>query len=257
MNDLAVVPVKAFQDNYLWLMVKGQFAAVVDPGDAAPVLAYLRQHGLGLCAILVTHHHHDHIDGIAELLDHHDVPVYSPANDTLGFPYFSVMEGDTIHLPQLDLKLTVIDVPGHTAIHVAYYGGNCLFCGDTLFGCGCGRIFPDGNCKSLHASLAKLAQLPDETQVYCAHEYTLDNIHFALSIDPGNEALRARQATDQAQIAQGQPTIPFTMALEKATNPFLRCHATAVLTAAQKAFPMLEESETATFCAIRTLRNNA
>ncbi len=255
MTDSLIVPVRAFRDNYLWLIIKDQSAAVVDPGDAEPVLAYLRQHGLSLTSMLITHHHHDHIGGVAELLTRYDVPVYSPPGRMLDFPYQPVADGDRIQLAALDLSLTVIGVPGHTANHVAYYGGNSLFCGDTLFGCGCGRVF-DGSCEALYASLAKLAQLPDATRVYCAHEYTLDNLRFALSIDPDNAALRARQIADRERIAGGSPTVPSTIALEKATNPFLRCSTASIQAAAKQAFPDLEESETSIFCAIRQLKNS-
>lgn len=256
MKELVIVPVRAFSDNYIWLLIRGQYAVAVDPGDAEPVLAYLQQHALKLAAILVTHHHHDHIDGISMLLQHHDVPVYSPApKDALDFPYHPVKDGDLIDIPLLDTQLNVIDVPGHTAIHVAYYGVNSLFCGDTLFGCGCGRIF-DGSCESLHASLLKLAQLPESTKVFCTHEYTLSNIRFALGLDPENAALIKRQTTDQQLIEQGNPTLPSTIAMEKATNPFLRCHHPEIRSAALKAFPDMEETETNIFCAIRKLRNS-
>jgi hydroxyacylglutathione hydrolase len=143
----------------------------------------------------------------------------------------------------------VLDVPGHTAIHVAYYGGNSLFCGDTLFGCGCGRIF-DGSCEQLYHSLQKLAQLPDHTQVYCGHEYTLDNIRFALSVDPHNQALLERQISSQELIAQQLPTLPSAMGLEKATNPFLRCHTPAVRSATHMA------QDVAVFCALREMKNH-
>lgn len=255
MTDSIIVPVRAFRDNYLWLIIKDQSAAVVDPGDAEPVLAYLRQHGLNLVSILITHHHHDHIGGVAELLNQYDAPVYSPPGQILDFPYQPVTDGDHIHLAALGLSLTIIGVPGHTANHVAYYGGNSLFCGDTLFGCGCGRIF-DGSCEALHTSLNRLAQLPDSTQVYCAHEYTLDNINFALSLDPNNPALHERQIADQERIAQHRPTLPSTIALEKATNPFLRCHTVPIQVAAQHGFPHLDITDTKVFCAIRQLKNN-
>lgn len=256
MTDALIVPVRAFRDNYLWLIVKDQSAAVVDPGDAEPILAYLQQHGLTLTAVLLTHHHHDHVGGVTDLLHQHNVPVYSPHGQGLDFPYQPVTDGASIHLAALDMTLTVIGVPGHTANHVAYYGGNSLFCGDTLFGCGCGRIF-DGSCEALHESLQKLARLPEDTQVYCAHEYTLSNIRFALDIDPSNAALQARQLADQQRLAQGVPTLPSTIALEKATNPFLRCHTAPVRAAAQQAFPHLDITDTSTFCAIRQLKNNA
>ncbi len=172
---------------------------MVDPGDAAPVLDYLHQHGLKLLAILITHHHNDHIGGVDDLLQATNVPVYAPRNEIFSFPHQPVGEGDRIELAELDTSLTVLDVPGHTAGHVAYYGGNCLFCGDTLFGCGCGRIF-DGSARQLHLSLQKLAALPDSTLVYPAHEYTLGNIRFARMIDPDNIDLMKREEADQATL---------------------------------------------------------
>lgn len=206
-------------------MVQGHQAVAVDPGDAAPVLAYLQQHNLTLSAILVTHHHSDHIGGVNVLLGQFNCPVYAPHNPVFDFPYQTVVEADEITLFGTTFK--VLNVPGHTAIHVAYYGGNSLFCGDTLFGCGCGRIF-DGSAEQLYVSLQKIAQLPDDTLVYCAHEYTLNNIRFALSVDPDNTALQARQQTDQKLRDQGLPTLPSTLKLEKATNPFLRCDTAAL-----------------------------
>lgn len=231
----------------------GRNAAVVDPGDAVPVLAYLQQHDLSLRAILATHHHNDHIGGINALLQHSSVPVYAPKpaphNPVFDFAYSAVKDHDEISLPTLETTLRVLDVPGHTAVHVAYYGGNSIFCGDTLFGCGCGRIF-DGSCEQLYHSLQKLAQLPDHTQVYCGHEYTLDNIRFALSVDPHNQALLERQTTCQELIAQHQPTLPSAMGLEKETNPFLRCHTPALRSATHM------DQDVAVFCALREMKNH-
>jgi hydroxyacylglutathione hydrolase len=251
---MKIVPVRAFQDNYIWLLAHGRHAVVVDPGDAGPVIAYLQQNGLLLCGILVTHHHHDHIGGVATLLEHSNVPVYAPRNEIFSFPYLPVGEGDKIRLNELEILLDVLDVPGHTAIHAAYYGVNSLFCGDTLFGCGCGRIF-DGSCQQLYHSLQKLAALPDETSIYCAHEYTLANLRFARMIDPVNPALITRERADHALIAQGQPTLPSSLALEKATNPFLRCDSAAIRTAAQQINPDAADSAEITFCTIRELKN--
>ena len=221
MHMLQIIPIPAFDDNYLWLLVHGHHAAVVDPGDAEPVLQYLEQHQLTLRAILCTHHHGDHVGGNRKLLKRFSVPVYGPAHETIPGLTHPVSEGDRVQLPELDLELRVLDVPGHTKGHVAYYGAESLFCGDALFACGCGRIF-EGTPQQMHQSLNKLAQLPDATRVYCAHEYTLDNIRFAKVAEPHNAALLEREAHDKATRALHQPTVPSLLSLEKATNPFLR-----------------------------------
>jgi hydroxyacylglutathione hydrolase len=250
-----IVPVRAFRDNYIWLLIRGRHAAAVDPGDAAPVRAYLQQHNLTLCSILVTHHHDDHIGGVETLLGFHDIPVYAPRNEQFSFTHQPVTDSDIINLPELETSLGVLDVSGHTGGHVAYYGGNSLFCGDTLFGCGCGRVF-DSSCRQLHRSLQKLARLPDETLVYCGHEYTLANLLFARMMDPENRQLIEREQADTALIAQGLPTLPSTLALEKATNPFLRCHTSAIQFAARQVNPNSIGDEEATFCAIREIKNS-
>jgi hydroxyacylglutathione hydrolase len=222
--ELAVTPLSAFNDNYLWLLTRGRDAAVVDPGDADPVRRELDERGLRLTAILVTHHHRDHVGGVAALKKLTGAKVYGPANEAIEGVDQSVQGGDGIVV--LDTRFSVIDVPGHTAGHIAYYAGHeappLLFCGDTLFACGCGRLF-EGTPAQMLASLDALAALPAATRVYCAHEYTLANIGFALTVEPGNEALRARAARDQATRARGHPTLPSTIGLELATNPFLRC----------------------------------
>ena len=220
-RDLRVIAVPAFNDNYLWLVHDGVHAAVVDPGDAAPILAALAAHGLTLTAILLTHHHADHIAGVPALLAHAAVPVFGPRGEAIATVSEPLGEGERIAVPGLDLQLSVLDVPGHTAGHIAYVGAGRLFCGDTLFGAGCGRLF-EGTPAQMAASLAKLAELPDDTQVYCAHEYTLANLRFAAAAEPGNPAIAARGAADGARRARGEPTIPSTIGLEKATNPFLR-----------------------------------
>lgn len=225
---LHVLPVPAFSDNYLWLIHDGHHAAVVDPGDAGPVLAALRAHALTLTAILLTHHHRDHIGGVPALLQRYPVPVFGPRHDGIAAVTRPLDEGDRITVPGIGLALAVIDVPGHTNGHIAYYSDSDgrdekrrLFCGDTLFAGGCGRLF-EGTPAQMAASLDKLAALPPDTQVFCAHEYTLANLRFAMTVEPGNDRLRARMEDDAAKRQRGMPTVPSTIGVERATNPFLR-----------------------------------
>jgi hydroxyacylglutathione hydrolase len=196
-------------------------------------MEYLQQHGLRLTAILITHHHGDHCGGALELRQHFGCPVYGPRRERITATTQTVGEKDIVTIPELDTTFHVIDVPGHTLGHVAYYGLNSLFCGDALFACGCGRLF-EGTPEQMQSSLAKLGALPDETRVFCAHEYTLDNIRFARIADPGNAALQEREERERKTRAQGLPTLPSSIALEKSTNPFLRWSDPHLIAAASK-----------------------
>jgi hydroxyacylglutathione hydrolase len=249
-----VTPILAYEDNYLWLLHNDRVAAVVDPGDAAPVLAHLQAHGLSLSAILVTHHHGDHVGGVEELLAHYPVPVFGPARENIPGITAALEEGDALTVPGLDLTFTVLDVPGHTAGHIAYFGNGMLFCGDTLFCCGCGRMF-EGTAAQMTTSLGKLAALPGDTRVYCAHEYTLANIRFAEAVEPGNAELRERKLRDTAAREHNLPTVPSTIALECATNPFLRWSSAEVIASAQHAAGKTLSQPHEVFGALREWKN--
>jgi hydroxyacylglutathione hydrolase len=258
-DTLHVLAVPAFNDNYLWLIHDGARAAVVDPGDAAPILAALHAHGLSLTAILLTHHHGDHIGGVPALLERFDVPVFGPRHDGIAAVTHPLGEGDVVTVPGLDLTLSVLDVPGHTKGHIAYHRAGAtpwLFCGDTLFAGGCGRLF-EGTPAQMAASLDKLAALPAATKVFCAHEYTLSNLRFACAVEPGNAALRERMDVESAKRERGVPTVPSTIALERATNPFLRYREPpiAALLAAQDKVAA-DAPPLAVFAALREWKNH-
>lgn len=253
--DLIALP--AFDDNYFWLLHDAQQALVVDPGAAAPVIAALQQRGLGLTAILVTHHHADHTGGVAELRAATGAQVYGPARERIPEPYEPLRGGD--HIAVLGIDFRVIDVPGHTAGHIAYFadevsGAPLLFCGDTLFSGGCGRIF-EGTPAQMLASLDALATLPADTRVCCAHEYTLSNLRFARAVEPGNRALADYQIWCEAQRARGEPTLPSTLGMERAINPFLRSRESEV-TQSVRAQAASATDEVAVFAALREWKNN-
>lgn len=230
---LSIYPVRAFQDNYIWVIHDQKYATVVDPGDAMPVLHYLKKLNLQLIAILITHHHYDHVGGNMTLLKEFPVPVYGPKNESIATLTHHLEQGDVIALQELSLVLNILDTPGHTRGHIVYYGetkngASLLFSGDTLFACGCGRIF-EGTPRQMYSSLQKLAALPDETLIYCAHEYTLSNVRFARTVEPENNELLIREKIIVQQRHNDLPTLPSTIAIEKATNPFLRCHHSSVV----------------------------
>lgn len=240
---LHVEAVKAFNDNYLWVFHQpgSRLAGVVDPGDARPILDYLDKAGLQLAVILVTHHHADHIGGVNDLLAHANVPVYGPANARIPQVTNVVAEGDTLEI--LGHPFRVLEVPGHTQEHIAYFMSEAtftdpplVFCGDTLFAAGCGRMF-EGLPPMMHASLQKLAALPPGTHVYCAHEYTLSNLRFAHAVMPANPDVAARIKTETAKRDRDIPTVPSSIGLELRTNPFLRCEDPDVVAAAARHHP--------------------
>ena len=231
---LNITPIPAFADNYIWAMVTGHNCVVVDPGDAAPVLKFINEHKLTLNAILVTHHHADHVGGVDELTARWRVPVYGPAAENIACVTRALREGDSVALPDfVSEPFRVIEVPGHTRGHIAYVSGDILFCGDTLFAAGCGRLF-EGTAAQLHDSLTRLAALPEKTRVFCTHEYTLSNLRFAMAVDAENVALNERVFVEQERRARNEPTLPSSIALERATNPFLRCATTGVRDSAQR-----------------------
>ena len=253
-----IVAIPALQDNYIWTINNDRHAAVVDPGEAEPVMTFLKARGLQLEAILCTHRHVDHTGGIAKLREVYNVPVYGRRHP--GNPHIThdLREGGQLELDAPAINFDIIEIPGHLDDHLAFIAPGILFCGDVLFGAGCGRNF-EGTVAQLHHSLQRLAQLPGDTRVYCAHEYTAANLRFALACEPGNAALQPRIATTQKLRAANQPTVPSTIALERATNPFLRCTQPEIIrTLQQRGLTDTSEigvSELGVFTALRAWRN--
>ena len=233
MSAYEIIPLRAFADNYVWTLRDARCAAVVDPGDARPVLDYLRREALELVAILNTHHHADHVGGNGGLLARWKVPVFGPHDDRIREVTHRLKDGSRCTLPHFGIEFEVFEIPGHTRTHIAFHGGGMLFCGDTLFAAGCGRLF-EGTPRQMHDSLSRLMQLPDDTRGYCGHEYTLSNIRFARAADPGNAALRELEATAQGLRDRDLPTLPSTIGQEKATNPFVRVREPAVVASASR-----------------------
>ncbi|MCM2306808.1 MAG: hydroxyacylglutathione hydrolase [Sulfuritalea sp.] len=256
---IEILALHAFDDNYIWLLRAGGHVAVVDPGDAAPVLRHLEASGDRLCAILATHHHGDHVGGLAELVARFPVPVFGPLLEDIPGVTQALAGGERIELPQIGTEFEIIDVPGHTRGHIAYYGPSlgddgALFCGDTLFGAGCGRLF-EGTPAQMHASLARLAALPAATLVYCAHEYTQSNLRFAIAVEPGSIAVQRRSEEVAAERAAGRATIPTRIRTELETNPFLRWDQPAVRAAAASRLGHVPADAVETFAAIREWKN--
>jgi hydroxyacylglutathione hydrolase len=255
---LTIIPIPAFSDNYIWLLRRGSAGVVVDPGDAAPVIAHFDSEGLQFAAILATHHHGDHVGGIPALLARWPVPVFGPAHEMIPGRTRALREGDAITVPGIDLALSVLDIPGHTAGHIAYVARShappLVFCGDTLFAAGCGRLF-EGTPGQMVASLAKLSALPDDTQIYCGHEYTLANLRFAAAVEPANLSIAERHGREKAKRDRGLATVPSTLGEERATNPFLRTAERSVRSAAEKHAGRPLDGPVAVFAEIRSWKN--
>lgn len=250
---LCVEPVRAFSDNYIWVLANTdtQEAVVVDPGDPQPVRSFLDERGWDLTAILATHHHPDHVGGIPALAQP-GVAVIGPAREKIPGKTRDANDGERFALAGWDIEVDVLDIPGHTLGHVAFHVSaiGALFCGDTLFGAGCGRLF-EGTAEQMHRSLQRLASLPHETQIYCGHEYTLANLAFAAQVDPENRDVAERLETDRARVARGNPTLPSSMAIELRTNPFLRVRDATVRAAAERHAQRHLDDDTAVFAALR------
>lgn len=261
-NNMNVSFIKAFSDNYIWAITNenSHYLALVDPGQADVCITYIEENQLQLTSILITHHHKDHVGGIATLVDYckakqWPLTVYGPSAEQIENCDITVSETDTVILDTLAIEFTVIDLPGHTLGHIAYLAQDNLFCGDTLFSGGCGRIF-EGTPQQMFDSLAKLKALPDRTRVYCAHEYTLANLNFALAVEPQNfEVIHYYNQVVQAREKQ-QATIPTSISLEKKINPFLRCDQQSLIDSAIEYSDMQISEPLTAFTVIRGWKDN-
>ena len=255
MANHEIIALRAFADNYVWTLRDARRAAVVDPGDARPVIDYLEREKLELVAILNTHHHADHVGGNAGLLARWKVPVFGPDDERIREVTHRLKEGDRFTLPHFGIEFGVMDIPAHTRSHIAFHGGGMVFSGDTLFAVGCGRLF-EGTPKQMHDSLSRLMQLPGETLVYCGHEYTVANIRFARAVEPDNAALRDLEIHAKKQRDQDLPTLPSTVGQEKATNPFVRVREPAVIAAANRYAGKTLNDPVSVLAAIREWKNS-
>ena len=213
-----ILPIKAFKDNYIWIIIRNGFAVIIDPGESYQAIDFINKNDIKPEAILITHKHYDHIDGVKKLIDHYpSIVVYGPDKSKFDFPYKSVKENDVVKMNKSELNYKVIEIPGHTLDHIAYLDSDLIFCGDTLFGCGCGKLF-EGTSEQMFNSLQKIKCLDVMTKIYCGHEYTLNNIRFAMTEEPTNLDLSARYR----RVLNQNVTLPTLLSEELATNPFLR-----------------------------------
>ncbi|MEM1081142.1 MAG: hydroxyacylglutathione hydrolase [Pseudomonadota bacterium] len=256
--SLEISPIPAFEDNYIWVAQRAGFrhCIVVDPGDAAPVLAWLQTHALTPAVILLTHHHYDHVDGVAPILSRFDVPVYGPDDARMPSGTIAKTAGQRVDVPELDARFEVLEVPAHTASHIAFFGHDALFCGDALFSAGCGRLF-EGTADDLLQVMDTLTKLPDETRIYCGHEYTQSNCRFALTVEPDNPDLIERTARVNALRQQQQPTLPSTIGAERLFNPFMRVREPSVIKAVQRQLSALPNDPSTIMAAIRQWKDRS
>lgn len=254
---LKIIAIPAFTDNYIWVVIhkRNNKCAIIDPGDANPVLEFLDNEPYELAAILITHHHMDHIGGVKAIKERYPVPVYGPATEALEVSDIQLYEGDIVGLAGLNCEFRILDIPGHTAGHIAYVNDDVLFCGDTLFAAGCGRLF-EGTPGDMLSSLTKLAALPNKTQVYCAHEYTLANLRFAVQAEPQNGDIKKRLRAVERLRNKGKITLPSSIALERNTNPFLRARELSVKAQAELHVGHPLHSDTEVFRVIREWKDN-
>ncbi len=252
-----ITPIPALADNYIWAIQdpSSSNVVIVDPGEARPVHNFLQYNNLSLSAILLTHHHLDHVGGVDDLLHDCEVEVYGANSSYMPMVTKHVAEGDDLYLAEINLALSVMEIPAHTLDHVAYYNQNLLFCGDTLFTAGCGRIF-EGTPQQMYAALARLAALDPQTQIYCGHEYTINNLSFALNIEPNNQDMLDRMQQAQDLLDRGLATVPAPIEIELKTNPFLRSDIPTVKKAAEEYAQMELPSPLEVFATLRAWKNS-
>jgi hydroxyacylglutathione hydrolase len=255
MPTLRVDAVDAFNDNYIWILDDGAEAVVVDPGQAAPVVRYLEENRLRLAGLLLTHHHADHIGGVEDLVGTRSLPVFGPDDPRMAAVNRPCAHGDTVRFERPSLRFEVIETPGHTTSHIAFHGHGRLFCGDTLFSVGCGRMF-EGTPAQMLRSLDRLAALPADTAVHCAHEYTRSNCTFARTVDPDNRALLDRCAEVDRLRRDRQRTVPSRLDEERACNPFLRTRDPDLIAAARRHDARCDGTPESVFATLRAWKDD-
>ena len=254
---IEIIPVTALKDNYIWLLENkiNQSTVIVDPSEHEPVLKIIKTKGLNPVAILITHHHWDHVGGISGLVNEYEIPVYTPKKEVVTGSTNPVCEGDIINVPELELKIRVLDVPGHTSGAIAYYSEKMIFSGDTLFTGGCGRLF-EGTPAEMYHSLTKIKELPDDTHIYCGHEYTVSNLKFASIVEENNESIQERLDISEQMRRSNQPAVPASLEIEKRTNPFLRCEEESVINAASERAGRKLDNPVEVFATIRNWKDS-